>query len=274
MAGCDASNVCTSMPAIHPQQRIAAKSVVALLLTFAAGLVDIAGYITIYHFFTANLTGDTVHLGNKLAAGNWGDASKAASIIVGFLFGSVLGRIVIEAGGRKRMRHVASITLFAEAALLIVFIQLSLLMGAPAALRAAPLAVICGFLSLLATAMGLQAATLTRVGALTIHTTFVTGMLNKFAQAFSRWLFWMHDEWRSGASLANTLRRSGKHPAFRESRFMLAIWIFYSGGAVIGTLLLPHWHTRIFYLPVLLVFIAISVDQFHPLSVEEEHDQI
>jgi hypothetical protein len=29
--------------------------------------------------------------------------------------------------------------------------------------------------------MGTQTATLTRIGPLTIHTTFVTGMLNKFA---------------------------------------------------------------------------------------------
>jgi uncharacterized membrane protein YoaK (UPF0700 family) len=39
-----------------------AKSIVALLLTFAAGNIDIVGYLAIYKILTAHMTGDTVHL--------------------------------------------------------------------------------------------------------------------------------------------------------------------------------------------------------------------
>jgi hypothetical protein len=45
-----------------PRQR-RTKAVVALVLTFAAGYVDIVGLLTIYNLFTAHMTGTTVHLG-------------------------------------------------------------------------------------------------------------------------------------------------------------------------------------------------------------------
>lgn len=48
-------------------------------------------------------------------------------------------------------------------------------------------------LSLFAGAMGIQTATLTRIGPLTVHTTFVTGRRNKLAQLVTRWIFLEHD---------------------------------------------------------------------------------
>lgn len=258
---------------VSREQRLAAKSVVALLLTFAAGVVDIVGYMMIYHFFTANMTGNTVHLGNKIALNDLGDLSKAASILASFVVGSILGRIIIEAGARKRMRKVASVTLFLEGMLLVAVIALTVQVRSAADLQAAP-GLVCGLLAMLAGAMGFQAATLTRVGALTIHTTFVTGMLNKFAQSVSNWMFWAHDERRQGASLGSVLRRSGRQDSVRQARFVLGIWFFYLAGAIAGTYLNLHWYTRAFYLPVALVVISIAVDQFRPLSLEEEHEQV
>jgi uncharacterized membrane protein YoaK (UPF0700 family) len=97
------------VPAHNPRTR--AKSVVALWLTFAAGIVDIFGYITVYHSFVAHMTGNTVRLGNKLRIGDWNNAVKAACTIVSFVAGSIVGRAVIEAGARRRKRSVASLTL-------------------------------------------------------------------------------------------------------------------------------------------------------------------
>ena len=45
------------VPPGNPRTR--AKSLVALLLTFAAGIIDIVGYITVYHLFVAHMTGNT-----------------------------------------------------------------------------------------------------------------------------------------------------------------------------------------------------------------------
>jgi hypothetical protein len=47
------------MPQVQHARHISTKSAIALLLTFAAGCVDIVGYLAIYQIFTANMTGAT-----------------------------------------------------------------------------------------------------------------------------------------------------------------------------------------------------------------------
>ena len=160
--------------------------------------------------------------------------------------------------------------MLAEAALVVAFVWIE---GSAGNLPGTQtLGTVCGLLALLAGAMGLQTATLTRIGPLTIHTTFVTGMLNKFAQAVSSWLFWVHDEGRKQQSLMAILRRSVGHAAFRNARFMAAIWLCYMGGAIAGTWMNSLWQARALYLPGILVLAAL-IDQMWPLSLEEEQEQ-
>jgi uncharacterized membrane protein YoaK (UPF0700 family) len=251
-----------------------AKAAVALMLTFSAGIVDIVGYLAIYHSFVAHMTGNTVKLGSEIATRDWEEAAKAASIIASFVAGSVLGRSIIEAGARKHVQRVASIILLAEAVLVLLFVWTDPLLPSPAATHTAPLATVCGLLALLAAAMGLQTATLTRIGPLTIHTTFVTGMLNKFAQAASEWIFWVHDQWRNQSPLGQLVHHSGKHLAFRNATFMVAICFSYLVGAISGTWMNARWNTHALYVPVGALAISAVLDQVRPLSLEEEKDQL
>jgi uncharacterized membrane protein YoaK (UPF0700 family) len=148
------------------------KTAAALVLTFASGLVDITGYLGVFHFFTAHLTGTTVQLGHSLVARRRADLFAATYIVGAFLVGSLVGRVLIEIGSRNRIRRIASITLTIEAIMLASATQLS---PSFACARYAELALLAG-------AMGIQTATLTGIGPLTVHTTFVTGMLNKIGQ--------------------------------------------------------------------------------------------
>ena len=77
------------------------KRSIAIVLTFAAGIVDIVGYMTVYHLFVAHRTGTTVHLGNKLEIGAWPDVAKAEAVLASFVVGSVVGRAIIEWGARN-----------------------------------------------------------------------------------------------------------------------------------------------------------------------------
>jgi uncharacterized membrane protein YoaK (UPF0700 family) len=99
------------MQAAPQSSRVKAESAVALLLTFAAGLVDIVGFITLYHSFVAHMTGTTVHLDNRLVLGDWTQAAKAATVIASFVIGFAVGRAIIELGVRFRQRKVATISL-------------------------------------------------------------------------------------------------------------------------------------------------------------------
>jgi uncharacterized membrane protein YoaK (UPF0700 family) len=235
------------------------------MLTFSAGMVDIVGYIALYHWFVAHMTGDTVHLGNQLATGKWSDAEKGATIIGSFILGSILGRTVIEAGARKQQRTIASVTLLAEAALILTFICIR---SFAVSSDAIPVSVLV-LLALLAAAMGLQTATLTKIGPLTIHTTFVTGMLNKFAEAVSEWFFWLYDQRKAG----NAWHASTQQRAFRNARFMALIWFSYVLGSVFGTWTYSHWSVSVLYIPVAILVVSAGIDQWRPLAIEEEKEQ-
>ncbi len=233
------------------------KAAVALLLTFAAGCVDIIGYLTLYQVFTAHMTGDTVHRGESALHGRWGDAASAGCVIAAFLLGSIVGRTVIEIGSRRGVRNIASANLLLEAALIAAVVPLTGSAGG----HMLPL------LAMLAAAMGMQTATLTRIGPLTVHTTFVTGMLNKLAQLLSHAAFVSYDIVRGEATTAHRAR------ILRQARFIGSIWVLYLAGAVTGTWLRSAWGTRALWLPAGLVAMTLVGDQLAPLSVEEEHEE-
>ncbi len=241
------------MPSTAPE-RNPTKAVVALLLTFAAGLVDIAGFIKLYQVFTAHMTGVTVHLGHDIIEGQWHSALLGGAVLIGFVGGSVVGRSIIEIGARRHIRRIATITLLIEA----------LLIASVAALSTASLQAEdrLWLLVMLALSMGLQTATLTRIGPLTVHTTFVTGMLNRLAQLLSHAVFHHFDA-----------RRGERNVVLREALFLFSIWMLYFAGAAIGATLTLAIGLRSLFVAVGVLAIAIAADQLHPLSLLEERNE-
>jgi uncharacterized membrane protein YoaK (UPF0700 family) len=246
----------------HPEHNFVntSKAAVALLLTFLAGYVDVVGYVALFHVFTANMTGNTVHLARHLVDKDRGYVMHAAAVLVAFVGGSIAGRTIIEIGARNGVRRVATATLLMEAVLI----------SSVAALAPGRIAGVhgIGLLIMLASGMGLQTATLTRVGPLTVHTTFVTGMLNKLAQLVSHALFLGFDHLR-GRPVRTDLRQ-----ALRRATFFLCIWALYFLGAVIGICVALRLGLRSLAIPAAMLAAAIAVDQLFPLALEEERDQV
>jgi uncharacterized membrane protein YoaK (UPF0700 family) len=233
-----------------------AKAVVALLLTFAAGCVDIIGFMNLYHTFTAHMTGVTVHLGQNLMRGKAYDCAVLFATVGAFVLGSVIGRTVVEIGLRKQVRSAATSSLALEFLLII-----AVALGGTVPQRQV------GMVILLAAAMGVQTATLTRIGSLTVHTTFVTGMLNKLAQLLSHALFLSYDEFRGRDQphLSKTVHR--------QALFMFSIWVLYLAGAITGTAAASTWGIRALFLPALVVFGVAVFNQVQPMAIEEERDK-
>jgi uncharacterized membrane protein YoaK (UPF0700 family) len=244
----------------NPATTKASKAAVALMLSFSAGYVDIVGYIGIYKLFTANMTGNTVHLARHIAAASWGEAGLVGAVLVAFVGGSLVGRTIIEVGARRRFQRIASVTLVVEAALIVTVF---------ASARASGHAPAGRLLVLLAIAMGVQTATLTRIGPLSIHTTFVTGMINKFAQMVSETLFFTYDR-----LAGRTGCRQKQRTAFRGAMFFLSIWLLYCAGALVGGKIDSGIGLNALLIPVGFILAAVVVDQVRPLSLEEEHDQV
>jgi uncharacterized membrane protein YoaK (UPF0700 family) len=229
------------------------KPAMALLLALVSGCVDIIGYINFGHLFSAHLTGNTVHFGQQLLEARWTLAARAGGIIAAFLAGSLAGRTVIEIGFRRRIQRIATATLLLEACLIA---------GAILCSSSRTIAVL-----MLASAMGMQTATLTRVGALTVHTTFVTGMLNKLAQLLSHAAFLTYDLAHGRAS-----KKSARRVVLEQAQFIFSVWFFYLAGAVIGTLSSSLWGLPSLLLPISLVLLLVAGDQYSPLSIEEEQE--
>jgi uncharacterized membrane protein YoaK (UPF0700 family) len=237
------------------------KVVVALLLTFSAGLVDIVGYVGVFHFFTAHLTGATVQLGHGLVNRNWVNVYPALIIVGSFFCGSIFGRTLIEMGSRKHIRRIASVTLVIEATLLSALAQVH---------TGSMISPFWG-LAALAAAMGVQTATLTGIGPLTVHTAFVTGMINKLAQLISHLMFRGYDLLHSKARSSEAHRDQKRD--LQQALFLSAIWLFYVGGAAIGTWSFSSLGMRALFIAVGLLLISLATDQFFPLSIEEEKEQ-
>ncbi len=238
------------------------KVLVALLLTFASGIVDITGFLGIIHLFTAHLTGITVHLGSDLIAHAWRSALATSLIVVAFAGGSLFGRIAVEIGWRRGIRRIASITITTELLLL-------LCVAVPAGDSLSAYAKI----ACLAAAMGVQTATLTRIGPLTVHTTFVTGMVNKTTQLVSHILFRTYDLSRAGSDAQRAEVRRKRKVELEMALLLACVWCFFVGGAAFGTWTFGFWGMRALFTAVGLLAFALAIDAIWPLSIEEEKEQ-
>ncbi len=148
------------VPLRHPALR-------ASWLALVAGLCDGLGWLQT-GLFAAQMTGNTALLGVALAEGHWHGAEQKAAAILCFFSGSLVARLLLRPEqGPRRGRALAVLA----ASLVIVM----------AAFLPKPLNVL-----VLGAALGGQNAAFTRFGGQSINTSFVSGDLQKLAQAIAR----------------------------------------------------------------------------------------
>jgi uncharacterized membrane protein YoaK (UPF0700 family) len=247
------------------------KIAVALFLTMAGGFVDAVGYVALFEIFTANMSGNSVHLGINLGQGNWMELLRPLCAIVSYVVGMALTRIAIEIAGRAGLRRIASFTLAVEALLLAIFAHATPAMHLGQIIDLHSPAYFM-LVALLAFAMGVQTATLTHIGPLTVYTTFVTGTLTKITESFTRVLFWAYDHLPElGAS--GIVRHAVGQQDVREGAMLGSTWSCYVIGAAIGTALKLRWELRALYIPVAVLMVFVVLDLFRPIDVEEEQHQ-
>ncbi len=158
---------------------VAARPRVATTLAAIAGWVDAVGFLVLFGLFTAHLSGNTARLGVELGRGNVGLAvTYAVPIVVFFLaVAAAIAYMGHAAPGSRRLGPLLGV----ELTLLVVYL------GLGTALRdAGDLTVRSGAYYALAVlavaAMGLQTAALRHVAGVTVHTTFITGMVANLAE--------------------------------------------------------------------------------------------
>lgn len=232
---------------------------IAALLTWVAGYVDAAGFISLGRIYTANMSGNSVAIGIQISGLSWFEMFRRLWPVLMYVLGLLICRILLEAGTRQRVRSIASVAFAFEIAFLVpVCIAGAMPHGAAPNRQFA-------FVALLALAMGAQNGALTRFSSLTLHTGFVTGTLVKFAEHFAKYLMQVFDRMRGREA-------TGKKP-LRLSAVLCGIYLAYVAGAACGGFTHYVLKLRALVVPVGCLLALIAVDLKRPLAVEEKEKQ-
>lgn len=243
-------------PASHSRPAYPAKVVIALGLCLAAGFVDAVGALTLDRLLLANMSGNTVRFAQRGVEGDWAQAFLGLWAVAMFVGGLMLSGLVYELCVRRQAPAFRFIVLL-EVVLLGAFLVLGL-RGSFFYMRVA----------LGALAMGMQNASLRRVGPFSIFTTHITGTLTKFGESFVSLVFWVHDTRRREprAGWGGLVRLARGEKTVRETFFMGGLWLTFLLGAAGGSVLERRFGLPSLVAPmVLLVAVAIH-DGLHPID--------
>lgn len=238
-----------------------------LLLAGAAGCLDAVGYLML-GLFTANMTGNTILLGLSIGREAWADALHNVAALAAFVVGAGAGTIFTR--GRGRIAHGLGL----EAVVLAAAVGVWGLFGAPRGRVAEP--AVYWLIALLSAAMGVQSATVRRVGEQRIATTYVTGTLTTIATDTASDLF---DRWSTrraattaraksptAGTAAEIAARAGS--TSRPTALLTGLWAVYLVGALVGGFVEKHWSMLAVAAPILVLLGVVASDLAHKRGEE------
>jgi uncharacterized membrane protein YoaK (UPF0700 family) len=243
------------------------KAWLAILLAWVAGFVDAVGYVSLFRLFIAHMSGNSAAMGAHFGQGEWGEAFYRAFPIPVFVLGVVAGAAMHEAGSRRGVRSLFSLTLGLEAALLFLF-----MIWGEGVIRGGEISAnldweLYPLVALPAFAMGLQNAALRRVGGRIVRTTYVTGLLTHLAEDGVEYLYWLRDH-RLGAMghrVAAAQRAATRPPSLKMMLSGGGIWLAFVTGAITGGYAQKRWELRSLLLPLSGLALIIALDWLRPV---------
>jgi uncharacterized membrane protein YoaK (UPF0700 family) len=233
-----------------------------LLLAGAAGCLDAVGYLML-GLFTANMTGNTILLGLSIGREAWADALHNLLALAACVWGAGAGTVLTR--GLRRVSHGLAL----EAVVLAAAMAVWGLFGAPRGRIAEP--AVYWLIALLSAAMGIQSATVRRVGEQRVATTYVTGTLTTLATDTATELF---DRWSARRTARAALRGAAgarrEPPALAQSTqtsranaLMAALWAVYLLGALVGGFAEKHWSMWTVAAPIMVLLGVMASDVAH-----------
>lgn len=248
------------------------KAWLAVGLTWTAGFVDIVGYTVLDHILNANMSGNTVEIAFHFLHHNPARAMARAWAVFLFVAGLFTCALIHEACERHGIRASAAITLGLEALFLALFIAIGVHWTSRTGSAAVSGREFYLLLALACAAMGLQNATLTRIGALSVRTTHVTGTLAKFAESGSRYLFWLYDKTRGPRQhrFREAFRLSPHHEDFKDAIITALLWIGFLAGGFCGIWLYSAWTLLSLLVPIAFLAIFATLDLIRPITISKK----
>ena len=235
-------------------------------LACIAGLVNSSGFILI-GAFTSHTTGNIGRLANDIAQGNAVSAVSAALLVVTFFLGAFVASVVIEANRWQRLPYSYAALLFAEAALLGVFLASSRLF---AGMRAWDVSA-----GVLCAAMGLQNSLITRLSGATVRTTHLTGVVTDLGIEAARWFRYWRGAVARGLGLAGDSHSTPQsRPALAKPALLGTIVGMFVLGSVSGAILSTRVGRLAMLLPMAICIIGASYAVYNGKTMVEPPDAL
>jgi uncharacterized membrane protein YoaK (UPF0700 family) len=236
---------------------VAATATVAIVLAAVAGFVDIVGWLALAHVYSANMTGNTLHLAQGITQGHVVEALARAWPILCFVVGLFASEVIYAVMQQRGSPSSASITLGLEA-LFIAMVVIVLPLPPDSELATTAGARYFVPVGLMAGAMGLQNASLVRVGASSVYTTHVTGNLTRLAREAAHWLVSLMPPF-------NRANDAGKRSA-RRALLMASVWSSYLCGGLLGIWGRAALGLRALVFPLVVIVALVALDRVRPLG--------
>jgi uncharacterized membrane protein YoaK (UPF0700 family) len=239
----------------------------AVAMTWAAGFVDLVGYVSLYGLYTSHMTGNTVSMARHIAELDWTGVVRRGWPIVAFVSGLMLGAFIYEAEKRRKIQVPFPLTIGLEALLIGIFIAAGIGSNFKADIPPQPAGKFFVMVALLAIPMGMQNVAIRTVGGLNVYTTFVTGSLVKFAESLSQYLFWLRDRThgRFRSRILKVLRVTPRQVTAQRAALTSGLWAIYLTGAVCGGFALQQWRLLAMLAPFTLLASIALYGVFRPL---------
>jgi len=235
-------------------------------MTWAAGFVDLVGYVSLYGLYTSHMTGNTVAMARHISELQWSGVVRRGWPILAFVFGLMLGALIYEAEKRRGIQIPFPSAIGLEALLIAIFIAAGIGSGFKADIPPQPADKFFVMVALLAISMGLQNVVVRKVGGINVYTTFVTGSLVKFAENFSQYLFWLRDRTRRRfrRRILKALRISPRTLPFQRAALTFGLWTTYLAGGVCAGFSIQRWALLAMIAPFVLLLAIAVYGAFRP----------
>jgi uncharacterized membrane protein YoaK (UPF0700 family) len=218
---------------------------ISIGLAFVGGYVDASSYL-LARTFTGHLTGNCVLAAVSAASKDWYLTLDRLLAVIVFLAGIVVSLILNRFVPVRVRSYSLAIAMFIEV-LLIVSASLFLMNGANAEL----------FIVCMCLALGIQNGALDKTSGISVHSTYMTGMVTTLLQKSFDHL---------------SARRSSKEDSSRDSagvaiQVLAPMWISFIFGAVTGAVIVSSFHSIGLFGIVLPLVLLIGAEMRTQLSV-------
>ena len=165
------------------QRSVRANRHLGVALAFIAGAINAGGFLAVKQY-TSHMTGILSAMTDDLALGAYDFALAGAGALLSFLLGAATSAVMVNYARRHQLQGEYAFPLLLEALLLLGFGVLGARLSTINGLFV-PLTVM-----LLCFIMGLQNAVITKVSAMEIRTTHVTGMITDIGIELGKLFYW------------------------------------------------------------------------------------